>query len=184
MKQIEDGKEERDRWIERLSEEEYQNLTPKIRSTLLKFQRLSSTIQRQKKSLDKKLKVISDLKEEIRKNRSKENQYFSIIEKQFNDRYTSFSVTNRMKNEHGPYWSLSIKVRGLVTKSIELGLKTKLIKNLSDLGETRHTKMTDEELKDLLRKVLDDRIQEEVRMDIYKFWETKYSLKDLYVNVQ
>jgi hypothetical protein len=44
--------------------------------------------------------------------------------------------------------------------------------------------MTDEELKDLLRKVLDDRIQEEVRMDIYKFWETKYSLKDLYVNVQ
>jgi hypothetical protein len=172
------------KWIDKLGEEEYGNLDPKILKFYNEFKRVSNLIYRKEKSIENHRKKIKKLQYELPELKTDRTYYFSLVSQLNRIFNPTIIVFGQMKGSRGPYWMVTVKVSGLSSKSIYLGVHEKVVQYLKSSSGVDISHHSRDEVKNLLKDGVRTQVKKEIKKNILDFWETKYGLEDLYVHVK
>lgn len=168
------------KWIEKLDEEEYQNLDPKILKFYNEFKRVSFLIHRKERSIENHRKKIKKLQDELPELKTDRTHYFSLVSQLNRSFNPTIIVFGQMKGSRGPYWMVTVKVSGLSNKSIYLGVHEKIVQYLKSSSGIDISHLSRDEVKNLLKDGVRTQIKSEIKKNILDFWKTKYGLEDLF----
>ena len=175
----------RNRWVKWLSVEDYSSLPESVRDRLHEFQRHSYNLVRKQEILDtlvsrrnKLTEEITSVRKKVREMMNTETVLYSLVQQLNPEYFPSMSITGQMKDEKGPYWNVTISVRGKPSKSIYLGEDSIVRSLLLDRGHNLKG-ISEVRFKRLILNLLEPEVRKLIQNDIDLFWNTKHDWKTM-----